>query len=62
MDGKFTLKVPQSAKTLSVSFVGMASTEVALTTASNYKVVLQAETVSVDEVIVTAMGIKRKPK
>ena len=62
MDGKFTLKVPQSAKTLSVSFVGMASTEVALTTASNYQVVLQAETVSVDEVIVTAMGIKRKPK
>ena len=62
MDGKFTLKVPQSAKTLSVTFVGMASAEVALTSASNYKVVLQAETVSVDEVIVTAMGIKRKPK
>jgi len=62
MDGKFTLKVPQSAKALSVSFVGMASTEVALTSASNYKIVLQAETQSVDEVIVTAMGIKRKPK
>ncbi len=62
MDGKFTLKVPQGAKALTVSFVGMASTEVALTSSSNYKVVLQAETVSVDEVIVTAMGIKRKPK
>jgi TonB-linked SusC/RagA family outer membrane protein len=62
MDGKFTLKVPQTAKALSVSFVGMAATEVALTSASNYKIVLQAETVKVDEVIVTAMGIKRKPK
>jgi TonB-linked SusC/RagA family outer membrane protein len=62
MEGKFTLKVPQSAKTLSVTFVGMAAAEVTLTSASNYKVVLQAETQSVDEVVVTAMGIKRKPK
>ena len=62
MDGKFTLKVPQGAKTLIVTFVGMSATEVALTSASNYKVVMQSETVSVDEVIVTAMGIKRKPK
>ncbi|MCX6219875.1 MAG: SusC/RagA family TonB-linked outer membrane protein [Bacteroidia bacterium] len=62
MDGKFTLKVPQGAKTLSVTFVGMSATEVALTSASNYKVVMQSESVSVDEVIVTAMGIKRKPK
>jgi TonB-linked SusC/RagA family outer membrane protein len=62
MEGKFTLKVPQGAKALAVSFVGMTSTEVALTSASNYKIVLQSENVSVDEVIVTAMGIKRKPK
>jgi TonB-linked SusC/RagA family outer membrane protein len=62
MDGKFTLKVPQSAKTLIVTFVGMASAEVSLNSSSNYKVVMQSENVSVDEVIVTAMGIKRKPK
>ena len=62
MDGKFTLKVPQTAKALSVSFVGMASTEVALTSASNYKIVLQAEAVNVDEVVVTALGISREKK
>jgi TonB-linked SusC/RagA family outer membrane protein len=62
MDGKFTLKVPQSAKALSVTFVGMSSAEVALTSASNYKVIMNAESVGVEEVIVTAMGIKRKPK
>ncbi|MCE1198753.1 MAG: SusC/RagA family TonB-linked outer membrane protein [Marinilabiliales bacterium] len=62
MDGKFTLKVPQGSKTLAVSFVGMSSLEVALTSASEYKIVMKAETQSVDEVIVTAMGIKRKPK
>ena len=62
MDGKFTLKVPQGAKTLSVTFVGMSATEVALTSASNYKVVMQSESVSVDEVVVTALGITRAKK
>ena len=36
MDGKFTLKVPQSAQYLRVSFVGMVTTEVTITAATNY--------------------------
>ena len=59
MDGKFTLKVPQSAKTLMISFVGMVSAEVPVTGAAKYTVSLKAENVSVDEVIVTAMGMKQ---
>jgi TonB-linked SusC/RagA family outer membrane protein len=62
MDGKFTLKVPQTAKALLVSFVGMMSADVAITGSSNYVIKLKAESISVDEVIVTAFGIKRKPK
>ena len=62
MDGKFTLKAPEGAKALTVSFVGMSSAEVPLTSATNYKVVMHAESVGVEEVIVTALGIKRKPK
>jgi TonB-linked SusC/RagA family outer membrane protein len=62
MDGAFTLKITESAKTLQVSFVGMASSEVAITTANNYKIALKSETVSVDEVVVTAYGIKRSEK
>jgi TonB-linked SusC/RagA family outer membrane protein len=62
MEGKFTLKIPQSAKVLMVSFVGMVSTEVPVTGSSQYTIKLMAENISVDEVIVTAMGIKRKPK
>jgi len=60
MDGKFTLKVPQGAKTLVVSFVGFASTEVALTNTKNYKVVLKGEHVAVDEVVVIAYGTAKK--
>ena len=62
MEGKFSLKVPQNAKTLVVSFVGMTSAEVPVTGASKYAVKLRAESIAVDEVIVTAMGITRKPK
>ena len=62
MDGKFTLKIPTSAKSLIVSFVGMVSTEVPVTGSATYAVSLKAENISVDEVIVTAMGIKRNPK
>ncbi len=45
-----------------VSFVGMTSSEVKVTGATNYVIKLKAESVAVDEVIVTALGIKRKPK
>jgi len=62
MEGKFTLKVPASAKALLVSFVGMTSLEVPITGSSNYAIALKAESISVDEVIVTAFGIKRNPK
>ncbi len=62
MDGKFTLKVPQSGKALMISFVGMVSAEIPITGSATYAISLKAENVSVDEVIVTAMGIKRNPK
>ena len=59
MDGKFTLKVPVSAKALTISFVGMVSSEVAITAATNYSIKLRPENISVDEVVVTALGIAK---
>src|SRR5665647_317878 len=56
MDGKFTLKVPQGAKTLSVTFVGMASAEIPITGSTNYAIKLQSESISVGEIVVTALG------
>ncbi|MEI7831201.1 MAG: TonB-dependent receptor [Prolixibacteraceae bacterium] len=60
MEGAFRLQVPQSAKSLIVSFVGMASVEVALTTAKNYSVVLNSNQVNVDEVVVVGYGVQKK--
>jgi TonB-linked SusC/RagA family outer membrane protein len=56
MDGKFTLKVPTSAKTLSVSFVGMTSADIPITGSNTYTIKLKSEATSINEVVVTALG------
>ena len=59
MDGKFTLSnVPSSAKTLVVSFIGMATQEVGIK--SNLQISLKADTEVLDEVMVVAYGTAKK--
>lgn len=58
-DGKFTLSVPANAK-LRISSVGMKTREV--TAGRDMKVVLDPEDTALDEVVVTALGIKRSAK
>ncbi len=61
IDGKFTLpEVPNSAKTLMISYIGMVTQEVAI--APNLQVVLKGDTRALEEVVVTAMGISRSKK
>ncbi len=62
MDGVFRLKVPQDAKTLVFSFVGMTTQEVAIGAQTNINVKLASENIAVDEVVVTALGITREKK
>lgn len=59
-DGKFSLEVPSSGKLLVISFVGMVPQEVAVKPVIN--VVLKSDTQNLEEVVVTAMGIKRSEK
>lgn len=61
-DGKFTIpNIPSTAKTLIVSYVGMASKEVPIQS-GEMKIVLSADAKTLDEVVVTAMGISRQKK
>lgn len=62
MDGIYRLKVPQDAKTLVFSFVGMKTQEVAINNQSVINVKLSSDNISVDEVVVTALGITREKK
>lgn len=53
-DGKFEMNVPESVKTLVVSFVGMATQEVAV--GKNLRIVMQENTEVIQEVVVTGFG------
>src|SRR5687768_12424809 len=60
-DGSFSLRLPDNANTLVISFVGMASKEVSLTAASTYNVSLApAGTQNMAEVVVVGYGTQRR--
>lgn len=58
-DGRFSLQVPEGA-TLVFSFIGYASQERAVGADSNFDVALAADAKSLNEVVVTAFGIKQE--
>ena len=53
-DGKFEMEVPESVKTLVVSYVGMATQEVAA--GKNLKITMQENSEVIQEVVVTGYG------
>ncbi|GHT44530.1 SusC/RagA family TonB-linked outer membrane protein [Bacteroidia bacterium] len=58
IDGKFTLQVPANA-TLAVSYLGYTTQEIAVDGQSTINVTLSTDLTMLDEVVVTALGIKR---
>ncbi|MBI9065737.1 MAG: SusC/RagA family TonB-linked outer membrane protein [Salinivirgaceae bacterium] len=62
IDGKYSLGVPENSQTLVFSFVGMKTKEVVIGSTNVIDVVMEAEVIGVDEVVVTALGIKRIEK
>ncbi len=61
-DGKYELAVPANAQTLTFSFVGFKTQEVAIAGRSVIDVVMESEAVEMKEVVVTALGITREKK
>ncbi len=59
-DGNFILDVPHDGKQLVISYIGMKSQEVGVSSKVNVR--LMSDTQDLDEVVVTAMGIKRDRK
>ena len=60
LDGVFHLEIPSSAKTLVISYLGMKTQEVAIK--DNLKIMLESDSQSLEEVVVTAMGLNREKK
>ncbi|GLR19427.1 SusC/RagA family TonB-linked outer membrane protein [Portibacter lacus] len=60
-DGNFSLEVPEAINTLVFSYAGFTTQEVDITGQSTVAVIL-TEGLALDEVVVTALGIKREEK
>jgi len=60
MDGQFRLKIPSSAKSIEVTFVGMEVQTIAVGNQSVYNVQLKPKDVSVEEVVVVGYGVQKK--
>ena len=59
-DGRFSLTVPAGKSQLRFTYVGMETLEVSAR--PNMRIVLRSDETNIDEIVVTAMGIKRSAK
>ena len=59
VNGKYSITVPANATTLVFSYIGMKRTEVEIAGRSVVDVAMQAEVTALEEVVVSAFGIKR---
>ncbi|MBL0139482.1 MAG: SusC/RagA family TonB-linked outer membrane protein [Bacteroidetes bacterium] len=62
IDGNFKITVPGTAKTLRFSGIGMKTKDVTLGASNVVDVVLDADVMKLDEVVVSAIGIKQEKK
>lgn len=53
MDGKFSFKIPENTKLLTISYIGLKAQDVS--PKSNLRIVLQPETEQIQEIVVTGM-------
>jgi TonB-linked SusC/RagA family outer membrane protein len=62
INGKFSITVPANATTLIFSYIGMKRQEVEIAGRAVIDAVMQSELLGLNEVVVTAFGIKRQSK
>lgn len=62
MDGKFSLDGVKSGSIITISFIGYATQEIKYTGQSSLQVKLEEDAQTIDEVVVTALGVKREKK
>ncbi|NOX48420.1 MAG: SusC/RagA family TonB-linked outer membrane protein [Chlorobi bacterium] len=62
LDGNYKLSVPESAKVLVFTFIGMASQEVEIGSQTTIDVSMDPDILNIEGVVVTALGISREKK
>ncbi|WP_421828415.1 SusC/RagA family TonB-linked outer membrane protein [Larkinella sp.] len=61
-NGEYTLSVPDNAGTLTFSFIGFKTTDVSIGNRSTVDLALQPDASTLQEIVVTALGISRDKK
>ena len=59
-DGNFSLNIPSTAEILMFSFIGMRTQELAIEGRTTFMVVMEEETIGVEEVVVVGYGTQKK--
>ena len=59
-DGSFSLAIPEKAETLQFSFIGMRTHEIQIAGRTTFTMVMEEETIGVDEVVVVGYGSQKK--
>jgi len=60
--GSFRINVPEASDVLVFSFVGLTTQELSIGDRSQIDVVMESDLLEIDEVVVTAMGIRKEKK
>ena len=59
-DGAFSISVPQSAKSLTITFIGMQNREVPIGNKANFTVSMEPDVVALEEVVAVGYGSQKK--
>jgi TonB-linked SusC/RagA family outer membrane protein len=62
LDGHFRFSIPEEASQLLVSYIGFESVEVPINNQSSFDIALKANTRSLEEIVVTALGMAREKR
>jgi len=60
IDGKYSIEVPQGAKSLTISFIGMETQEISIGTLTQINVTMAESAIDLEEVIVIGYGTQKK--
>ena len=60
LDGNYTLQAPNAKSTLTFSFIGFQSTDVAVNNQSTINITLKEDSQNLDEVVVVGYGVQKK--
>jgi TonB-linked SusC/RagA family outer membrane protein len=62
IDGKFTLSVPQDARILAFTYIGMRKQETEIGNKTVFDIIMEPDVLGLNEVVVTALGVSREKK